>query len=68
MIDYSKLKQYLVEELRYKPKIEIMYYRIVGDKIIDLKFENGMGEIISTEKYSEWVQKKRSECIQEILK
>jgi hypothetical protein len=68
MIDYTKIKQYLIEELKYKPKIEIMYYRIVGDKIIDIKFDNGMGEIISLEKYSEWIQKKRGECIKEILK
>lgn len=75
MIDYERLNQFIHEELKYKDNIEIAYYRIVGDKFIDLKltkkgnkhsFERG--EIVDLKRYKDWMKQfERDEIIGNIL-
>ena len=73
MIDLEKIKQYIKEERKYNSKVKIVNFsekNLRFSESIDylhVEFENGIIEVIILEKYLEWIQKKRSECIKEIL-
>ena len=76
MIDYKMLTLYIQEELNYKDDVEIAYYRVIGDKALDIKLRKKgnskwnweRGEMISLDIYEMWLKKfERDESIGKIL-
>jgi hypothetical protein len=76
MIDYKMLTLYIQEELNYKDDVEISYYRVIGDKALDIKLRKKgnskwnweRGEMISLDIYEMWLKKfERDESIGKIL-
>ena len=66
MITLEKLTEFTQEELRYKSSIKVISYKIVGNWI-DLQFDNGKGEVVSVDRFNNWVNKKREEKLNQIL-
>ncbi len=42
-------------------------YRLIG-KMLEVKFEDGFGEVIEIGKYYDWISNKRGEKLEELLK
>lgn len=52
---------------RWSHKPILKSYRLIG-KMIEVKFEDGFGEVIEIEKYYDWISNKRVEKLEQILK
>ena len=66
MITLEKLTEFTQEDLRYKSSIKVISYKIIGNWI-DLQFDNGKGEVVSVDRFNNWVNEKREEKINQIL-
>ena len=66
MITLEKLTEFTQEDLRYKSSIKVISYKIIGNWI-DLQFDNGKGEVVSVDRFNNWVNEKRIEKINQIL-
>jgi len=67
MITLELLSQFTHEELRYKSKIKVTSYEIIRDWI-QLQFDdNVMGEVVSSDRFYNWVNEKRDEKINQII-
>jgi hypothetical protein len=66
MITLEKLTEFTHENLRYKHMIKVVYYKMLNNWI-DLQFDNGKGEIVSAERFYNWINEKRIEKINQIL-
>lgn len=62
----EKLTKFTQEDLRYKSSIKVISYKIIGNWI-DLKFDNSMDEVVSIDRFYNWVNKKREEKLFHIL-
>jgi hypothetical protein len=66
MITLEKLTEFTQEDLRYKSSIKVISYKILNNWI-DLQFHNGKGEVVSAERFYNWINEKRIEKINQIL-
>ena len=66
MITLEKLTEFTQEDLRYKSSIKVISYKIIGNWI-DLQFDSGKGEVVSVDRFNNWVNEKRIEKINQIL-
>ena len=66
MITLEKLTDFTQEDLRYKSSIKVISYKIIGNWI-DLQFDSGKGEVVSVDRFNNWVNEKRIEKINQIL-
>lgn len=66
MINLKKLTDFTQEDLRYKSSIKVISYKIIGNWI-DLQFDSGKGEVVSVDRFNNWVNEKREEKINQIL-
>ena len=72
MISLELLTKFTHEELRYKPKIKVTSYEIIRDWI-QLQFDDNvptphiMGELVSVDRFYNWVNEKRNEKINQII-
>ena len=66
MINLKLLTEFTHVNLRYKPTIKVVYYKMLNNWI-DLQFDNGKGEVVSAERFYNWVNEKRIEKINQIL-
>lgn len=68
----EKINEFIQEDLRYKSHIKVISYEILpggynNRNWIDLKFNNGKGELVSASRYYDWLEKERSEKLNKIL-
>jgi hypothetical protein len=66
MITLEKLTEFTQEDLRYKSSIKVISYKILNNWI-DLQFDSGKGEVVSVDRFNNWVNEKRVEKINQIL-
>jgi len=66
MITLEKLTEFTQEDLRYKSLIKVISYKIIGNWI-DLQFDNGKGEVVSIDRFNNWMKKKREVKISQLL-
>lgn len=66
MINLEKLTDFTQEDLRYKSSIKVISYKIVGNWI-DLQFDSGKGEVVSVDRFNNWVNDKREKKISQLL-
>ena len=66
MINLEKLTEFTQEDLRYKSSIKVISYKIVGNWI-DLQFDSGKGEVVSVDRFNNWVNDKREKKISQLL-
>jgi len=68
MITLELLNKFSQESLRYKEDINVIYYTLNNfSGYIHLTFNNGGGELVSKERYENWLESKRDEQINQIL-
>ena len=65
MINLDLLTEFVQSRWSHHPHIKS--YRLIG-KMLEVKFEDGFGEVIEIEKYNDWLSKKRDKNIDNILK
>ena len=58
MITLEKLTEFTQEDLRYKSSIKVISYKIIGNWM-DLQFDSGKGEVVSVDRFNNWVNEKR---------
>ena len=66
MITLELLNDFIHEDLRYKSSIKVISYKIIGNWM-DLQFDSGKGEVVSVDRFNNWVNEKREEKINQIL-
>ena len=66
MITLEKLTDFTQEDLRYKSSVKVISYKIIGNWI-DLQFDSGKGEIVSIDRFYNWINEKRVNKIDQIL-
>ena len=66
MITLEKLTEFTYEELRYKYSIKVISYKILNNWI-DLKFDSGKGEVVSVDRFYNWINEKREEKISKLF-
>lgn len=66
MITLEKLTEFTQEDLRYKSSIKVISYKIIGNWM-DLQFDSGKGEVVSVDRFNNWVNEKREEKISQLL-
>lgn len=66
MMTLEKLTEFTQEDLRYKSSIKVISYKIFGNWI-DLQFDNGEGEVVSADRFYNWINGKRQEKISQLL-
>jgi hypothetical protein len=67
MITLELLTEFTHEDLRYKSDIKVISYEIIRDWI-QLQFDdNVMGEVVSSNRFYNWINKKRDEKINQII-
>ena len=66
MINLEKLTDFTQEDLRYKSSIKVISYKIIGNWI-DLQFDNGKGEVVSVDRFYNWINEKREEKISKLF-
>ena len=66
MITLEKLTEFTQEDLRYKSSIKVISYKIIGNWM-DLQFDSVKGEVVSVDRFNNWVNEKREEKINQIL-
>lgn len=62
----EKLTEFTQEDLRYKSSIKVISYKIIGNWI-DLQFDNFKGEVVSVDRFYNWMSEKREEKISQLL-
>ena len=67
MITLEKLTEFTQEDLRYKSSIKVISCKIIGN-CMDLQFDSGKGEVVSVDRFNNWVNEKREEKISKLLK
>lgn len=67
MMTLEKLTEFTQEDLRYKSTIKVLSYKIIGNWI-DLQFDSGKGEVVSADRFYNWMSEKRREKISKLLK
>lgn len=72
MITLEKLTEFTQEDLRYKSSIKVISYKILpggynNRNWIDLQFDNGKGEVLSADRFYDWINEKREEKISQLL-
>jgi hypothetical protein len=67
MISLEKLTKFTHEILRYKTYIKVVSYKMLNNWI-DLQFDNGVGEVVSAERFYNWINEKRDEKLSKIIK
>ena len=60
------LTEFTHDNLRYKNGIKVISYKILNNWI-DLKFDNSMDEVVSIDRFYNWVNKKREEKLFQLL-
>jgi hypothetical protein len=60
------LTEFTHDNLRYKNGIKVISYKILNNWI-DLKFDNGVGEVVSSERFYNWLNEKREEKLFQLL-
>jgi hypothetical protein len=72
MITLELLSQFTQEELRYKSGVKVVSYEIIRDWI-QLQFDDNaptphiMGELVSVDRFYNWVNEKRDKKINQII-
>ncbi len=66
MITLEKLTEFTHENLRYKPHIKVVSYKIM-DNWIELQFQDVIGEVVKSERYNNWLSEKREEKISKLF-
>ena len=66
MINLEKLTDFTQEDLRYKSSIKVISYKIIGNWI-DLQFDNSKGEVVSVDRFYNWINEKREEKISKLF-
>lgn len=66
MINLEKLTEFTQEDLRYKSTVKVVSYKILNNWI-DLQFDNGKGEVVSADRFYNWMSEKRREKISQLL-
>jgi hypothetical protein len=64
-MDTKLLTEFVTEVLRYK-KFKIKHCRKFNS-FIDIRFDNGFGEIVEVERYNRWLSEKRQNKINDII-
>ena len=64
-MDTKLLTEFVTEVLRYK-KFKINNCRKFNS-FIDIRFDNGFGEIVEVERYNRWLSEKRQNKINDII-
>jgi hypothetical protein len=64
-MDTKLLTEFVTESLRYK-NIKVEYYKVFNT-FIDIRFDNGYGEIVEVERYNRWISERRQNKINEII-
>lgn len=67
MISLEKLTEFTHEDLRYKPTIKVISYKIFNNWI-DLSFDTGKGEVVSADRFYNWLNENREEKLSKLLK
>ena len=65
MINIELLKNYISSRWCHQPTIKS--FRLIG-RMLEVKFEDGFGEVIEVGKYYDWISNKREEKLDQILK
>jgi hypothetical protein len=60
----DSLNEFIQSRWSHKPILKS--YRLIG-KMLEVKFEDGFGEVIEIEKYYDWLSEKRQNKINEII-
>ncbi len=63
-MELDSLNEFIQSRWSHKPTIKS--YRLIG-KMLEVKFEDGFGEVIEIEKYCDWIQSVRDEKINQII-
>jgi len=61
----EELNEFIQSRWSHKPILNS--YRLIG-KMLEVKFEDGFGEVIEINKYYDWFCEKRHEKLSQILK
>jgi len=64
-MDTKLLTDFVTEVLRYK-NIKVEYYKVFN-RFIDIRFNNGYGEIVEVERYNRWTSERRQNKINDII-
>jgi hypothetical protein len=64
-MELDLLNEFIQSRWSHKPILKS--YRLIG-KMIEVKFEDGFGEVIEVGKYYDWISENRSEKINNIIK
>ena len=67
MITLEKLDEFTHEDLRYKSEIKVVSYKIIGNWI-DLSFDTGKGEVVSADRFYNWLNERREEKLSKLFK
>ena len=67
MITLEKLDEFTHDGLRYKPTIKVISYKIFNNWI-DLSFDTGKGEVVSADRFYNWLNERREEKLSKLLK
>ncbi len=67
MISLEKLTKFAHQNLRYKTHIKVVSYKILNNWI-DLRFNNFKGEVVSVDRFYNWLAEKRQQKLDNILK
>jgi len=63
-MELDSLNEFIQSRWSHRPTIKS--YRLIG-KMLEVKFEDGFGEVIEIEKYYDWIQSVRDEKINQII-
>jgi hypothetical protein len=64
-LDVNSLNKFIQSRWSHRPLLNS--YRLIG-KMLEVKFEDGFGEVIEIEKYYDWISKKRDGKLEQLLK
>lgn len=66
MITLELLTNFTHNNLRYKSSVQVVSYKIYVN-VIELQFQDAMGEVVKLTRYYDWLRKKREGKINQIL-
>lgn len=64
-MELDSLNEFIQSRWSHKPILKS--YRLIG-KMLEVKFEDGFGEVIEVGKYYDWISKKRGRKLEQLLK
>jgi hypothetical protein len=67
MITLERLTIFSHENLGYKNDVKVIYYDISGNWI-SLNFDSVMGEVVSSDRFYNWLNENREEKLSKLLK